>query len=135
MYKSFVPELGAAIKIATHVSDLWEGTSTVLQELDLSMSGGVQIDIQHIQWTRRAFERKKENIGVVRNVGVVLGLQDPEVPVHIGHDAWVVNACIDHLQDDRNPVRVEGRSLNRLTLLTLHGSSVSYSLPRQLLEE
>ena len=120
---------------STHVSDLWEGTSTVLQELDPSVSGGVRIDIQHIQWTRRAFEHKKENIGVVHNVGAVLGLQDPEVPVHIGHDAWAVDVCIDHLRNDRDPVRVEGWSLDRLALLALHGSGVSHSLSRRLLKE
>ena len=112
-----VPESGAAIKIAAHVSDLWEGTSAVLQKLDPSMSGGVRIDIQHIQRARRAFECQKENIGVVHDVGMVLGLQDPEVPVHIGHDAWAADACIDHLRDDGNPMGVEGRSLNGLTLL------------------
>ena len=64
---------------------------------------------------------------MVHNVGVVLGLQDPEVPVHIGHDAWAADTCINHLQDDRDPMRVEGQSLNRLTLLTLHESSVLQS--------
>ena len=75
------------------------------------------------------------NIGMVHDVGAVLGLQDPKVPVHIGHNARATDTGVDRLRDNGNPMRVEGRSLNRLTLLTFHGSGVSYSLPRQLLEE
>ena len=72
---------------------------------------------------------------MVHNVSAVLGLQDPEVPVHIGHNTRAINTRINRLQDNGNPVGVEGQSLNRLALLTLHGSGVSYSLPRWLLKE
>ena len=72
---------------------------------------------------------------MVHNVSIVLGLQDPKVPVHIGHNTWAINVSIDHLQDNRGPVGVEGQTLDRLALLTLHGSGVSHSLPRWLLEE
>ena len=63
------------------------------------------------------------------------GLQDPQVPVHICHNAWAINVRINCLWDNRNPLGVEGQSLDRLTLLSLHGSRVSYSLPWWLLKE
>ena len=72
---------------------------------------------------------------MVHDVSAVLGLQDPEVPVHIGYDVRAVDACINHFWDNRDPMRMEGRSLNRLAFLTLYGSDVSYSLPQWLLKE
>ena len=64
------------------------------------MSGGVRVDVQNIQRSRRALECEKEDIGVVHDVGAVLGLQDPKVPVHIGHNAWAVDTGINRLRDD-----------------------------------
>ena len=72
---------------------------------------------------------------MVHNVSTVLWLQDPKVSVHIGHNAWVANPGINCLQDNEDPVGMEEWTLDRLTLLTLHGGGISYSLPRQLLKK
>ena len=135
VHECIIPKPGAAIKITTHISDLWERANTVLQELDPAMCGGVGIDIQNIQGTRGTFEHEKKDIGMVHDVSTVFGLQDPKVPVHICHNAWMADVSINCLRDDRDPMGVEGRTLDRLTLLTLHGSGVSHSLPRRLLKE
>ena len=72
---------------------------------------------------------------MIHDVSMVLGLQDPKVPVHIGHNAWMTDPGINCLWDNRDPMGMEGWTFDRLALLTLHGSRVSYSLPRWLLEE
>ena len=42
-------EAEAAIEVTTHVSDLCEDAGTVLQKLDPTMRGRIQVDIQDIQ--------------------------------------------------------------------------------------
>ena len=46
---------------------------------------------------------------MVHNVSAVLGLQEPKVPVHIGHDTQAIDSRINHLRDDGNPMGVEGQ--------------------------